>query len=77
MTRRSPLTVTYSSLLQLAEEVLKESQYRYERAKGNGVVHLDPLASRVENARVWVKMLKRCEPGKQADFYQLFEQVTK
>lgn len=77
MIRRSPLTVTYSSLLQLAEEVLKESQYRYEKAKGNGVVHLDPLASRVENARVWVKMLKKCEPGKQTDMYELFKETVR
>jgi hypothetical protein len=77
MRRSSPLTVTYSSLLQLAEEVLKESQYRYEKAKGNGVVHLDPLASRVENARVLVKMLKKCEPGRQADLFTLFHEVVK
>jgi hypothetical protein len=77
MTRRSPLTVTYSSLLQLAEEVLKESQYRYEKAKGNGVVHLDPLASRVENAWVLVKMLKKCEPGRQTDMLALFREVVK
>jgi hypothetical protein len=32
--RQSPLTVTYSSLLKLAEEVLQESKHRYERAKG-------------------------------------------
>jgi len=75
--RRSAHTVTYSSLLKLAEEVLQESKYRYERAKGNGVTHLDPLVARMENARVLVKMLKKCEPGRQVDFYQLFEQVTK
>ena len=77
MTRHSPLTVTYASLLALAEEVLKDSKYRYERAKGNGVMHLDPLRARVENAQVLVKMLKKCEPGKQADLFTLFQEVVK
>jgi len=77
MTRHSPLTVTYSSLLKLAEEVLQESKLRYERAKGNGVTHLDPLVARMENARVLVKMLKRCEPGKQADMFEKFQEVMK
>lgn len=75
--RTSPHTVTYSSLVQLAEEVLKESKYRYERAKGNGVTHLDPLVARVANAEVLVKMLKRCTPGQQADMYALFHEVVK
>lgn len=77
MTRHSPLTVTYSSLLKLAEEVLQESKHRYERAKGNGVMHLDPLVVRVENARVLVKMLKKCEPGKQTDMLALFHEIVK
>lgn len=75
--RQSPHTVTYASLIKLAEEILQESKLRYERAKGNGVVHLDPLTARMENAKVLVKMLKKCEPGKQADLFELFETVKK
>jgi hypothetical protein len=75
--RQSPHTVTYSSLLKLAEEVLQDSKCRYERAKGNGVTHLDPLVARVENARVLVKMLKKCEPGKQADLFEKLQEVSR
>jgi hypothetical protein len=70
--RRSPHTVTYSSLLKLADEVLQDSKYRYEKAKGNGVVCLDPLRARVENARVLVKMLRKCG-GETGGFLRLIQ----
>lgn len=77
MKRQSPYTITYSSLQALAEEILQEAKGRLAGARSRGVTHLDPLIAREENAKVLVKMLKRRQPGKQTDFYQLFEQVNK
>lgn len=77
MTRRSSLTVTYSSLQDFAEEVLKEARIRYAGAQARGTSSLEPLKTRVANAETLVKMLKRCEPGKQVDMFELFQQVNK
>lgn len=77
MNRQSPLTVTYKTLTALAEEVLRESEGRYKIAQGRISGSLDPLKARVENAKVLVKMLKKCEPGKQNDLFQIFQLVTK
>jgi len=75
--RTSPLTITYKSLQALAEEILKESETRYAGAQRNGTTNLDPLKARVENARVLVRMLEKCKPGKQADMFELFKEASK
>lgn len=77
MRRQSPYTVTYSSLQALAEEILQDANGRLAGARSRGVTHLDPLIAREENARVLVKMLKKCQPGQQADLFTLFREVVK
>jgi hypothetical protein len=77
MTRRSPLTVTYKSIQELAEEMLRDAEARYAGAQARFTSNLEPLRFRVENAKALVRMLKRCEPGKQADMYELFKQSVK
>jgi len=75
--RSSPLTITYKSLQSLAGEILKESETRYAVAQRNGTTNLEPLKARVENARVLVRMLEKCKPGKQADMFELFQSINK
>ena len=75
--RQSPLTITYQDLLDFANEVLKEKQDRYLAAKGRGTTNLEPLTKRHEAAKVLVRMLRKGLPGKQTDFFELFEQVKK
>lgn len=77
MSRSSPLTITYPSLIELVEEVLREAERMYASAVRNGTRNLEPLRFRVENAKALVKMLKRCEPGKQADLFEIYKTVTK
>jgi hypothetical protein len=77
MTRRSPHTVTYSDLVDLAEEMLKGSQARYEGAQKNGTTNLDALRHRVECSKTLVRLLKKCVPGQQADLFALYQQVVK
>lgn len=74
---RSPLTISYPSLIRLAEEVLKEAERRHVSARERGTRNMGPLTARVENAKVLVKMLKRCEPGKQCDLFAKFKEVVK
>lgn len=77
MSRQSPLTVTYKDLVALAEETLIERQGRCAGAKARGTGNLDILVHQVETAKTLVRMLKRCQPGRQADFLELFQQVQK
>lgn len=75
MNRKSPHTVTYSNLIDLAGEILTDAEGRYVRAKNNGTVYLDPLIHRIECARKLKRMLQRCEPGQQADLFAKFQQI--
>lgn len=75
--RQSSHTVTYKDLIALATEMLSDRQGRYAGAKARGTSNLDALVHQVETAKALVRMLKKCEPGRQADFYQLFELVKK
>ena len=77
MLRSSPHTVTYKDLVALAVETLADRQKRYAGAKACGAGNLDALVHQVETAKTLVRMLKKGLPGKQTDFYQLFEQVKK
>lgn len=77
MSRQSPHTVTYKDLIALATETLNDRQARYAGAKARGTGNLDALVHQMETAKTLVRMLKKCEPGKQTDFYQLFEQAKK
>lgn len=75
--RQSPLTVKYADLIVLAEESLSEWQARYAAAKARGTGNLDILVHQVETAKTLVRMLRKCEPGRQANLFQLFESVKK
>lgn len=77
MTRHSSLTIKYKHLITFMEAQKAFQDKRYETAKGNGVTNLEALRHNQECARVLVKMLKRCEPGKQADLFELFKGVNK
>ena len=77
MRRQSPHTVTYKDLVALAEEMLTDRQKRYEGAKAYGARNLDAFVHQVETAKTLVRMLKKCEPGRQADLFQIFESIKK
>lgn len=75
MSRQSSKTVTYRDLLLLSERVLIESQKRYDGASARGTSSLEPLAHDVETARTMVRMMRKGMPGRQTNFFELFEQV--
>lgn len=77
MSRQSPHTVTYKDLIALAEEMRNDRQGRYVGAKARGTGNLDALVHQVETAKTLLRMLKKCEPGRQADLFQIFEAVKK
>lgn len=75
--RSSPHTITYASLIRYTEYQVKQLEARYAGAKANGTSNLDPIVHDLECAKMLRRMLKRCEPGKQADFLELFKEVNK
>lgn len=75
--RRSSLTISYQDLLAYMESQKAFQQKRYETAKGNGVTNLYAIRHDLECAEALVRMLKKCEKGKQADLFELFEQTKK
>lgn len=75
MTHRSSHTVTYSDLIKLAERAQFEAEDRLSGARSRGVMNLEALRHDVETARTLVRMLKKCERGKQADLFELYRQV--
>lgn len=77
MSRRSPHTVTYASLISFIEAQKKQLETRYAGAKASGTKSLDPIVHAMECAKTLIRMLKKCEPGKQADFLELFKEVSK
>lgn len=77
MSRHSAHTVQYKDLLILAEEVLQERKVRYAGACGRGTTNLHALTHQIECAKTLVRILKKCEPGKQADLFALFNENRK
>lgn len=75
--RQSPHTVTYKDLVALAEEVLTDRQRRYTGAQACGGTNLHALTHQIECAKTLVRILKKCEPGKQADLFSLFNETRK
>lgn len=76
MSRQSPHTVTYASLISFVEAQKKQLAARYAGAKASGTSNLDPIVHALECAKTLIRMLKKCEPGKQADFLELFKEMN-
>ena len=75
--RRSALTITYADL---QKWVRKQAEYSNRRKKSSierGVTNQEALTHDVACAETLMRMLDRCEPGRQANFFELFEQVKK
>ena len=77
MTRHSPHTVTYKDLLKWTEKQLGYAKQRRSTAPGRGVTNLEALSHDIACAEKLERMLKQCEPGKQADLFELFNQVNR
>lgn len=74
--RRSSLTISYDDLLAFMQKNLSYQENRYKAARGTGG-NLNAISHDKECAETLVRMLKKCEKGRQADFYDLFEKITK
>jgi hypothetical protein len=74
MTRSSTLSVSYKALISFMETQKSYAEMRYSKAKANGVTNLEALKHDVECASKLLKMLKKCEPGRQAGLFALFNE---
>lgn len=74
--RRSSLTISYASLLAFMQKNLSYQENRYKAARGTGG-NLNGISHDKECAETLVRMLKKCEKGKQADLFELYKNVTK
>lgn len=72
--RKSPLTLTYSDLSRWAEKQLKYAKERRAKAEGNGVTDLQPLTHDVACVKEVLRLLEKCEPGRQANLFTLFNE---
>lgn len=77
MTRRSSISIGYKDLLQWARTQRSYALQRKSSSIGRGVTNQEALSHDVACAEQVVRMLERCEPGKQANMYELFQQTNK
>lgn len=77
MTRRSSITIGYKDLLTWSRKQLSYARQRKSASVGRGVTNQEALSHDVACAQQVVRMLERCELGKQADMYELFQQTNK
>jgi len=75
--RKSSITVSYSDLLKWAKKQLGYTLQRQSSSIGRGVSNQEALTHDVECAKTLVRMLEKCEPGRQTDFFELFQQAKK
>lgn len=74
MTRRSSISIGYDDLLNYMQKQLTYQEARYKAARGTGG-NLNGISHEKECAETLVRMLKRCEKGKQADLFALFNET--
>jgi hypothetical protein len=77
MTRRSSISIGYTDLIKWIGKQQVFAAQRTAGARERGVNNLEALTHDEECAKALMKMLKKCEPGKQADLFELFNQVIK
>ena len=77
MSRQSPYTITYKDLIAYMTKQVGYARQRTSAARSRGVTYMDPMIHEEECAKKLKQMLDRCQPGKQADLFELFEQVKK
>jgi|GEM_PF-1802558 len=77
MPRKSPHTVTYTDLVALAAELLADKEKRYAGAQAFGATNMNTLTHQVEAAKTLLRMLKKCQPGQQANLFTLFNETQK
>jgi len=71
--RRNPHTLTCSDLAQWAEKQERYARERKVKAMGNGVTNLEALTRDEECAKKVAAMFRKCQPGQQADLFEMFE----
>lgn len=76
MQRRSAQTVDYKALLSWTQKQLAYAKQRQTASQGRGVTNQEALSHDVACAERLMKMLAKCEPGRQQNFYELFEQTV-
>lgn len=77
MRRKSIHTITYKDLIVFMTKQEVFAKARESGARSRGVTNMDPLVHDVECAKKLKEMLEKCEPGKQADLFELFEKTTR
>ena len=75
MRRKSPQTVTYTDLVAIAKEWRDSYQRQHDSLRGIGARDASNITHKLECAKTLVRLLKKCEPGRQADLFQLFEET--
>jgi len=73
--RRSSHTITYPDLIRWAQNQERYALIRLENARKNGVTNLEALTKDMECAKTAARLFKKCQPGKQADLFAIFQEL--
>lgn len=73
--RSSPHTVTYKDLVSYMTKKLGCERQRETAARSSGTSSMDPITHDKACAEKLLRMLKKCEPGKQADLFEKFKET--
>lgn len=76
MSRRSSISLTYKDLVAYAEKQKGYQERRLEIARACNE-NCEHIAKDLECVTVLARMLKKCEPGRQADLFQIFQSISK
>jgi len=75
MSRKSPLTVEYKDLVQLAEGLEKEAARKLSNAKSCGIGNLNGLTHHYETTKTLARMLRKGLKTKETDMVTLFNET--
>lgn len=75
--RKSPQTIDYKALLAWTRKQLGYALQRQTAAQSRGVTNQEALSHDVACAKTLVRMLDKCEPGRQVNLFEVFQSLKK
>jgi len=70
-------SIKYTDILKEEKRILAQMEASYDRLVMEGSMHPFTATHRKECHRILVKMLEKCEPGRQMNFFELFQSTNK
>lgn len=77
MIRKSSISVTYKDLIEFATRQLSYARQRKASSLQKGILNQEAVTHEIACAEKLVRMLERCEPGRQQNLFELFKETNK